>query len=321
MLCAACLFGSVWRNAPRTRRWLAPWRTRTPPMQAACSADRSSPSRAKPLLAIDWSAVSLTSDDDALALWQRIAPTGDDWSDKLDEMPGRLADRRQARARAAPRRQLHVHAIAASGRLCRRRSMFPNRRRTRTSSTRACAGCSRCGRSSSSRTTISRRDATRSRDRRASAAGVAARRRRRSRRSPRPIRIVGSSCSRRAYAAGHRELVNGLARHARRSASDRGARTKHHIDGALDVLSAEAHRAVVPRARSPTRSCIRRHASRRSPSSSRARTSCRPRSAPRSPRRRRVARVQRRRDRRALPRARAASRSSARRARERPSPT
>lgn len=39
------------------------------------------------LLAIDWSSVQLTTDDDALALWERIAPTGEDWSDKLEEIP------------------------------------------------------------------------------------------------------------------------------------------------------------------------------------------------------------------------------------------
>lgn len=39
------------------------------------------------LLAIDWSSTQLASDADALALWERIAPTGADWSDKLDEIP------------------------------------------------------------------------------------------------------------------------------------------------------------------------------------------------------------------------------------------
>ncbi|MEO9157339.1 MAG: hypothetical protein ABI591_17115 [Kofleriaceae bacterium] len=39
------------------------------------------------LLAIDWSAVKLASDPDALALWQQIAPTGDDWQQRLDEIP------------------------------------------------------------------------------------------------------------------------------------------------------------------------------------------------------------------------------------------
>jgi hypothetical protein len=43
--------------------------------------------RHEKLLAIDWSAVHLESAADALALWQRIAPTGADWEDKLAELP------------------------------------------------------------------------------------------------------------------------------------------------------------------------------------------------------------------------------------------
>jgi hypothetical protein len=39
------------------------------------------------LLSIDWASTKLSSEADALALWQRIAPTGADWSDKLDEVP------------------------------------------------------------------------------------------------------------------------------------------------------------------------------------------------------------------------------------------
>ena len=39
------------------------------------------------LLAIDWSAVKLATTADALALWARIAPTGLDWEDKLGELP------------------------------------------------------------------------------------------------------------------------------------------------------------------------------------------------------------------------------------------
>jgi hypothetical protein len=42
----------------------------------------------KKLLAIDWSKVSVTSEADAVALWDQIAPTGDDYSEKLDEIPG-----------------------------------------------------------------------------------------------------------------------------------------------------------------------------------------------------------------------------------------
>ena len=39
------------------------------------------------LLSIDWSTVKLDSNADALALWARIAPTGLDWQDKLQELP------------------------------------------------------------------------------------------------------------------------------------------------------------------------------------------------------------------------------------------
>lgn len=39
------------------------------------------------LLSIDWAEVKLDDDAGALALWQRIAPTGEDWEDKLGELP------------------------------------------------------------------------------------------------------------------------------------------------------------------------------------------------------------------------------------------
>jgi hypothetical protein len=45
------------------------------------------------LLDIDWANVSLTGDTDALALWRRIAPTGADWDDKLQEIPAVVARR------------------------------------------------------------------------------------------------------------------------------------------------------------------------------------------------------------------------------------
>jgi hypothetical protein len=44
----------------------------------------------KHLLAIDWKALKLDTDADALAVWKQIAPTGDDWERKLDEVPGDL---------------------------------------------------------------------------------------------------------------------------------------------------------------------------------------------------------------------------------------
>ena len=39
------------------------------------------------MLAIDWGAIHVASEADSLALWTRIAPTGDDWTQKLDEVP------------------------------------------------------------------------------------------------------------------------------------------------------------------------------------------------------------------------------------------
>src|SRR5262249_15230978 len=42
------------------------------------------------LLAIDWPNVKLASDAEALALWAKIAPTGADWDDKLEEVPTNL---------------------------------------------------------------------------------------------------------------------------------------------------------------------------------------------------------------------------------------
>jgi len=43
------------------------------------------------LLDIDWTKVSLTNDADATALWKRITPAGADWEDKLGEIPAALA--------------------------------------------------------------------------------------------------------------------------------------------------------------------------------------------------------------------------------------
>ncbi len=46
-----------------------------------------------PLLSIDWANTPMVSDADLAAVWKRIAPTGDDWRAKLEEIPvaqGRL---------------------------------------------------------------------------------------------------------------------------------------------------------------------------------------------------------------------------------------
>jgi hypothetical protein len=47
----------------------------------------------KPLLAIDWATTPMTTDAELAAVWKLIAPTGSDWREKLDEIPvaqGRL---------------------------------------------------------------------------------------------------------------------------------------------------------------------------------------------------------------------------------------
>lgn len=43
------------------------------------------------LLDIDWTKVDLTSDAAAVAVWRRIAPSGADWDDKLQEVPAQAA--------------------------------------------------------------------------------------------------------------------------------------------------------------------------------------------------------------------------------------
>jgi hypothetical protein len=45
------------------------------------------PDAPKKLLAIDWDTTTADSDAAALALWQKIAPTGADWDGKLEEIP------------------------------------------------------------------------------------------------------------------------------------------------------------------------------------------------------------------------------------------
>lgn len=76
--------------------------TTTPATPASTSALETTPSPPDPdlhlnrppprrLLDIDWTKVSLANDSDATALWRRIAPTGSDWEDKLAEIPASLA--------------------------------------------------------------------------------------------------------------------------------------------------------------------------------------------------------------------------------------
>ncbi|MGE0546532.1 MAG: hypothetical protein AB7O24_06000 [Kofleriaceae bacterium] len=56
------------------------------PLHPVNDPDLEHPPR-KPLLSIDWTKVALSNDAEALELWRAIAPTGHDWEDKLDEIP------------------------------------------------------------------------------------------------------------------------------------------------------------------------------------------------------------------------------------------
>ncbi|HEU0031046.1 MAG TPA: hypothetical protein VFQ53_10475 [Kofleriaceae bacterium] len=52
------------------------------------AVDRDLDTRPPPkLLSIDWSTTRVVSEADALALWKTIAPTGRDWDDRLQEVP------------------------------------------------------------------------------------------------------------------------------------------------------------------------------------------------------------------------------------------
>ncbi len=54
-------------------------------------ADRPDDPPPRRWVQVDWSTVHLASDADAIALWKRIAPTGEDWDVKLGEVPTPIA--------------------------------------------------------------------------------------------------------------------------------------------------------------------------------------------------------------------------------------
>ena len=79
---AAC--GAAPRELSATRGSAAPAAPLDAPHVPDPDLDRAP---ARTLLAIDWTKVQLASDADALALWAQIAPTGADWEEKLFEVP------------------------------------------------------------------------------------------------------------------------------------------------------------------------------------------------------------------------------------------
>lgn len=67
---------------------LKPVAVAPPPEKPAKRIEPIPESHYQPKLAIDWAHTKLHSDEQALALWAKIAPTGADWDEKLPEIPG-----------------------------------------------------------------------------------------------------------------------------------------------------------------------------------------------------------------------------------------
>lgn len=209
-------------------------------------ADADSAGRGRRLLDIDWAALRFDSDADALKVWRQIAPTGADWEKKLEEVPG---DLRIAHA-------LGISMIRAGNFAC-----APVRVKTcegtalgmppPAPSARLGDPCLRRRLAVWSFERLEAEDIPTIRD--ALRAIV---------KLPPPeselvalaLRALPESDSagryellELAWKAGHRELVNGMLG----GLPDRvliDAVLRLHIDGALDMLSVEAHRAVYTKA-------------------------------------------------------------------------
>jgi len=90
-LALGCAAGHGCGGTPRGVDTTSQAHERGAPIDAARAPDPDlDPPPRKHLLAIDWKALKLDTDADALAVWKQIAPTGDDWERKLDEVPGDL---------------------------------------------------------------------------------------------------------------------------------------------------------------------------------------------------------------------------------------
>lgn len=89
--CGGAVHGPVAPSAPQSLGATdATDAQKIPEAPRAPDPDLHRPPRRK-LLDIDWEKVDLTSDAAALAVWRRIAPTGADWDDKLQEVPAPAA--------------------------------------------------------------------------------------------------------------------------------------------------------------------------------------------------------------------------------------
>lgn len=195
------------------------------------------------LLSIDWSATQLSTDADALALWDRIAPTGADWSDKLDELPddADIAEKLAVALLAAG--NFTCVPAPAAGTCNRVQVDVPEPRHDATLADpclRRVLAIWAIGQLDGDALTAAR-DALR--------AIVAI---------PPPESELVAAALRAlpeadhdgrlelyalAFRAGHRELVNGMINSLDEPHLIEAVQ-KHHIDGALDLLTAETHSAV-----------------------------------------------------------------------------
>ncbi len=195
-----------------------------------------------PLVDVDWSTVNLATEDDALALWQRIAPTGADWSDRLDEIPDNspLASKLAVALLHAGNFQCTPSAAAAG---CPPPIDVPEP----APNANLDDPCLRRLLAMWSIDQLEDADLPQVLD--ALRAIVAL--------TPPESQLVAVAIKAipgtdqdgkldllgRAFAAGHRELVNTMLGDFDEPKLIEAAQ-KHHIDGALEVLSAEAHRAT-----------------------------------------------------------------------------
>jgi hypothetical protein len=197
------------------------------------------------LLSIDWKTVKVDTDADALAVWTQISPTGEDWEAKLDEVPdeGPVAS-------ALALALLHggnftcVAPVAAPARAC---ASAPNDVDPPAPDATFDDPCLRRMLAMWAIGSLDDADLPAARDALRAIAAI----------PPPESQLVATALDvypetdhaarlelrAIAFAAGHRELVNAKLDDLD-DASLEQAVVKHHIDGALDLLTAKTSRAT-----------------------------------------------------------------------------
>ncbi|MGE5184773.1 MAG: hypothetical protein ACM31C_22025 [Acidobacteriota bacterium] len=204
--------------------------------------DLNPPPRPK-LLSIDWGGVRLDSAADALALWDRIAPTGTDWDDRLDEVPGDGPYARELAIALLNQGNFTCPAVPAG--TCAKGVPLDVQSPSPTAT--LADPCLRRLLALWSIAQLDDTDLPRVRDALRAIAAI----------PPPESQLVASALKAipetdqdgrlelyaAAWAAGQHELVNGAL-----GSLDQphliAAATKYHIDGAVEILSADAHRSV-----------------------------------------------------------------------------